>query len=129
MEVLLAHPGNFFDSLKIAVISIEWELRWWCRCKPALKLWMCLFDYIKYFLECQSMRRRKDDSFLVILVRLAVQSSDMCPSTIAEVDISRIQGITTSREEQIVYYESGRNDFEIGLWKGKKFGREWTVDV
>ena len=55
------------------------------------------------------MRRRHEDSFPVILVRFAIQSSDMCPSNIAEVDISGFLRIMAGREEDVVYQESSGN--------------------
>ena len=64
---------------------------------------MFFLNYIQNFLEGKPMRRTKNESF-PFLVGLAVQSSDMSLSSIADVDIilTWSKGINTDREEQIV---------------------------
>ena len=72
MEIFLAYPCNFLDSLIIGVKIMEWKIRWWGCYKPVLKLWMILLDYIENAGECESVRRVDDDSFPIVLVGLAV---------------------------------------------------------
>lgn len=108
---------------------MEWKIRWWGCYKPVLKLWMILLDYIENAGECESVRRVDDDSFLIVLVGLAVQSTDMCTSSIAEIEMSRTRRVNTGMEEKIVYYESSGNRVKFGFWKWNKFGGEWAIEV
>jgi len=77
MKIILAHPDNFLDSLKIDIIlKIRYR-----RCnKSTLQLWMFFLNYIQNVLDRKPMRRSDNDAFPV-LVGLAVQSS------IAKVDV------------------------------------------
>ena len=99
VEILLTHPRNFLDSLKVNITPIVWILRYGRCYKPTLKLWMILLNYIQNVLQRQIMRRTKYNSFPVILVRLVVQSSDMGPSNITKVDMIGNTRVNTSREE------------------------------
>ena len=102
MEILFTHAHNFLDSFEINVILIEFKLRYWCRYKPTLKLWMFFLNYVQNALVRDSMRRVNDDAFPVLRVGLAIQSSDMGLSDISEVGIRGMTEIFASREEKIV---------------------------
>jgi hypothetical protein len=99
VEILLAHPRNFLDSLKFDIRPIVWKLRYRRCCQPTFKLWMFLLNDIQNVLGRQSMGRSKYDSFPVILVWLVVQSSDMGPSNITEVDIFGTRQVSAGRDE------------------------------
>ena len=99
VEILLAHSRNFLDSLKFDINPIVWKLRYRRCYKPTLKLWMFLLNYIENVLERQSIRRSKHNSFPVILLRLVVQSSNMGPSNITEVDIIGTRQVGAGRKE------------------------------
>ena len=82
---------------------------------------MFLLNYIQDLRVRQSIRRRKDDTFPVILVGLIVQSSDMGTSSVAEADISGTRYVSTSRKEQVVYDTRSRKGVIFRLRKWKEF--------